>query len=296
MTSPDVYIAVIECKLAANPEIKRKVIGQLLEYAAYLWELDYDGLDEGVRLRTGQALADLVGKRVHDPDWDEETFRRTVTATLRSGNFILMIVVDEITPELVRIVRFVNDCGSPSFEFAALEMRRFQGEGAEMLVPRVFGPLLSEKSRPLGEPVEVWDETRFFAELERRHGELAVTAARGLLDWAQRDLQVWWGKGKRTGSFVPLLVHKDVHHQLFAVYTYGVVEIYFQWYVYKPPFDTEEKRLELWEKLNRLEGVNIPRDGLTRRPSFPLKALAEGDNLARFLAIYDWVVAEIKKT
>jgi hypothetical protein len=29
-------IAIIECKLATNPEIKRKVIGQILEYAAYL--------------------------------------------------------------------------------------------------------------------------------------------------------------------------------------------------------------------------------------------------------------------
>lgn len=41
-------IAIIECKLATNPEIKRKVIGQILEYASYLWLCDcmYSGLEQ----------------------------------------------------------------------------------------------------------------------------------------------------------------------------------------------------------------------------------------------------------
>ena len=34
-------IAIVECKLAANPESKRKVVGQILEYGAHLWEMDY---------------------------------------------------------------------------------------------------------------------------------------------------------------------------------------------------------------------------------------------------------------
>src|SRR5713101_6145307 len=32
-------IFIVECKLATNPEIRRKVIGQILEYAAYLWKM-----------------------------------------------------------------------------------------------------------------------------------------------------------------------------------------------------------------------------------------------------------------
>jgi hypothetical protein len=35
-------ITIVECKLAANPEIRRWVIGQTLEYAAALWKLDYE--------------------------------------------------------------------------------------------------------------------------------------------------------------------------------------------------------------------------------------------------------------
>ncbi len=40
--NPDGNIALIECKLASNPEVKRKVIGQILEYGAYLWGMGYE--------------------------------------------------------------------------------------------------------------------------------------------------------------------------------------------------------------------------------------------------------------
>lgn len=33
-------IAVVECKLAANAEAKRKVVGQALSYAACLWQME----------------------------------------------------------------------------------------------------------------------------------------------------------------------------------------------------------------------------------------------------------------
>jgi len=288
-------IAVVECKLASNPEVKRKVIGQVLEYGANLWELSYEELDEGVRLRCGASLAELMESAVQSPEWDEESFRSNVEASLANGNFILMIVVDEINDELARIVRFVNVCGSPSFEFAALEMRRFQAENAEMLVPRVIGPAQSPKSRAKSEPGTQWNEATFFAELQRRQGDEAVLAARGILDWTKK-MQVWWGKGRQTGSFVAYLDHNGRAHQMFAVYTYGVLEIYFYWYTYKPPFDSEEKRIELLHKLNQIQGVNIPKAAINKRPGINLTTLAKDDNLEQFLSIYDWVVEEVLKS
>jgi hypothetical protein len=49
-------VAIIECKLAANQEIKRKVIGQILEYAAYLWQMSYEQIDEKVKEKKGKPL------------------------------------------------------------------------------------------------------------------------------------------------------------------------------------------------------------------------------------------------
>src|ERR1700676_443603 len=38
-------IYLVECKLATNPEIRREVIGQILEYAAFLWQMFYEDFD-----------------------------------------------------------------------------------------------------------------------------------------------------------------------------------------------------------------------------------------------------------
>ncbi len=289
-------IAILECKLASNAEVKRKVIGQVLEYGANLWEKSYEELDQGVRSRNGVSLAEAMQKAIQDPDWDEETFRNNVESALETGNFILIIVVDQINDDLARTVRFLNACSSANFEFAALEMRRFTAENSEMLVPRVFGPSHVIKSKATVKPVKQWDEDSFFEELQDRHGEQAVLVARQILRWGYNNMDIWWGKGKQNGSFVPYLNHKEREHQLFAVYTYGVVETYFYWYKYKPPFDSESKRLELREKLNQIPGVDIPLEGIERRPSISLAALSSTENLEQFLAVYDWVVSEIRRS
>jgi hypothetical protein len=58
--SPLGDIAVVECKLAANAEIKRRVIGQALEYGAYMWGMAYEALDDRVQARRGIATNRLA--------------------------------------------------------------------------------------------------------------------------------------------------------------------------------------------------------------------------------------------
>jgi hypothetical protein len=42
---PNGDITVIECKLKANPEIRRQIVGQVLAYAAGLWGISYEAFD-----------------------------------------------------------------------------------------------------------------------------------------------------------------------------------------------------------------------------------------------------------
>ena len=62
-------IVVVECKLAANVEIKRKVIAQVLEYGAYLWGMSYEDLNQRIFQRTSRNLAELAGGAAGDPEW-----------------------------------------------------------------------------------------------------------------------------------------------------------------------------------------------------------------------------------
>jgi len=140
-----------------------------------------------------------------------------------------------------------------------------------------------------------YKEEVFFLNITSYFGVAEVEVARRLLDWAKKNTRVWWGQVRRDGSFVPYIVTNEKQHTLFAVYTYGSIEIYFQWYLGQPPFDTEEKRLEVLKKLNQIEGIHIPEDGITRRPSIRLGDLVKNDKLGQFLAIFDWMIEEIKK-
>lgn len=107
-------------------------------------------------------------------------------------------------------------------------MRRFKAEAekVEMLVPRVLGPVRTKILSK--QPDRQWDESSYFKELSQHHGEEAVRVTKRILEWAQQKAQVWWGKGRVHGSFVPFIDHKGRRHQLFAVYnTFGFVETFF---------------------------------------------------------------------
>jgi len=149
-------VAIVECKLAKNTQAKREVIGQILDYAAHLWEMSYEDLDERIQTMVGHTLAELVSGHVDQSEWDEEAFRSNVRAALDQGNFILTIAVNEINEELHKIVRYVNSAGTPAFSFAALEMRRFHKAKAEMLVPHVFGQSQASTRKPKPAPHK-WD-------------------------------------------------------------------------------------------------------------------------------------------
>ena len=103
-----------------------------------------------------------------------------------------------------------------------------------------------------------------------------------------------WGTGKQSGSFIPVFNHNGIDHSLFAVYTYGKLETHFQWYLIRPPFQSEALRLEKLTRLNAIPGVSLPQDGITRRPSIPLTSLLEEGRTEALLGVYEWVLEQIR--
>jgi hypothetical protein len=209
----------------------------------------------------------------------------------------LVFVADSIPPELQRIVEFLNVQMDPA-EVVAVEIRQYVGQGRTTLVPRVIGQTAEaqQKKTRRTSAAQQWDEASFFQALGARYGTEGVETARTLLTWGrEKTQQVWWGRGSRNGSFFPLFEHPlGQWHWLFAVWTHGRVEIQFSVMQRKPPFDEETKRLELLERLNALDGVEFAPDVITKQPGIPLSALREPLACQQFLAIFDWVVQEIR--
>jgi len=141
-----------------------------------------------------------------------------------------------------------------------------------------------------------WDEPTFLAEMESRHGPEVAVVAKKLLDWAKSSTsRIWWGRGLKEGSFYPMFSYNGVDHYTFSVWTYGRIDIQFQFMRARPPFDFESKRIELIKRLNLIPNVSLPLDAINRRPSIPLALLKEETTLKLILETFDWVIEEIKR-
>lgn len=294
---------LVEVKRSSDSRIRREVVGQLLDYAAnavVYWPVqEIRTRFEAVCDSRGDDAAALIQQLLDFPDEgppDVDEFWRRVKTHLQAGRVRLVFVADDIPSELRRIVEFLNEQMDPA-EVLAVEVRQYAGQGLQTLVPQVVGQTAEAQQRKSAgsRQKHKWDETSFFAEFEENNGSEETVVARRILAWGKdRATYIWWGEGARTGSFVATVMHEESKHQLFAVYTYGALEIYFQWYQYKAPFSDEGMRRKLLRRLNEIPGIDLPEDVITRRPNIPMSLLTDEAKLRQLLEVFDWVVTEIR--
>jgi hypothetical protein len=211
-----------------------------------------------------------------------------------------VFVADVIPPELRRVVEFLNEQMDPA-EVLALEVKQYLGEGKlRSLVPRLIGRTEQAQQKKAAGDAQVrqWDEQSFFATLADREDSTGAPVARALLDWGNRAMSyVWWGKGKKTPSFVPSLKVGDDEYFPINVsvgYKAPFVEISFG-RMTVPPFDTPEGRARLLKRLAEVPKVKVEDDWIGRFPSIPLTAISEEAALRKFIEVLDWSVQEVKE-
>lgn len=128
-------VLIIETKLASNAEIRRKIIGQILEYAARLWKTDYSTFNAYFEGKSSKSLIDTFSE---EPEFDDETFRTQVELNLRSGRFHLLIAVDEMNDELNGILDFIS-AASSGLRLEALAIRLYTQGTIQVLAPQRYG-------------------------------------------------------------------------------------------------------------------------------------------------------------
>ncbi|MBI4344100.1 MAG: hypothetical protein HY555_00770 [Euryarchaeota archaeon] len=295
----DAIPTLVEVKRSSDTRIRREVVGQMLDYAAnavVYWPVEaihaqFEANCEVRGLDPEQVLNEFLGDKSNP-----EEFWQKAKTNLQAGRVRLVFVADEIPAELRRVVEFLNGQMDPA-EVLAVEIKQYVGKGLKTLVPRLIGQTAEAQQKKSGASGEgrQWDETSFFKELEAKPGAEDAEVARRILEWANNKTdEIWWGKGRRSGSFFPLLNHKGTLHWLISVWTYGSLEVQFQVMKTRPPFDNDSKRLELLRRLNEIPGITIPTDAITRRPKIPLSSLRNATSLSQFLETLDWVLQEIK--
>ncbi len=289
---------LVEVKRASDTRIRREVVGQLLDYAANAtryWSperilQDFQATCKARKRNSDEVLADFLGGS-GSPD----EFWSRVKENLQAGKIRMLFVADEIPRELQRIVEFLNEQMDPA-EVLAVEIKKFAEGTTQALVPKVIGRTSEAVARKQVVPGRQWNEATFFENLSSDHPETAVVARR-LLEWfrAYPVDHVLWGHGSTMGSFVPEVMVDGHKHQLCAVYTYGRIEMYFQWMTQKPPFQERAGIDELREHAERLLQSKVSDEVLHKRPSIALEGFFSNDSFARLTDFFGWIIERIRQ-
>ena len=208
----DATPTLVEVKRGANSEVRRTVVGQMLDYAAHapkVWTVDELRRTFEARDDHEERLADLLRDEAEEPDADE--FWRRVTANLDASRLRLLFVADAIPDELAAVVKFLNE-QMPTIEVLAVEIKQFRGETLQTLVPRVIGRL-EKQGASGGGPRRKLTRELLFEELEDHvHGVatrlLDLADEYGLLTWQSASVTIRAKSAERKRGYPVALIYR----------------------------------------------------------------------------------------
>jgi len=234
---------LVEVKRSSDTRLQREVVGQLLEYAANAmnyWTAEsirrnYEDHCKRINADPEQKIKDTFDFEDIEDYWDK------VKTNLENGKLRLLFVADDIPFELKTLVEFLNE-QMERIEVLAVEIKQYVGGENKTLVPRVIGQTARTQIAKSGQrESRQWDEKSFMNDLEKNDGIDSAEIAQKLLKWSQdKGLKIWWGKGKKDGSFFPFYDIDGNEYSTFSCWTYGRIELQFQWIRTRPPFDDFE--------------------------------------------------------
>ena len=144
LVTPTGDLALIECKLWRNPEARREVVGQILDYAKDMSAWNYQMLDEAISHTKPLVPGDTTKRRLYDlvaaeGDMDEASFHDAVSRNLKRGRFLLLIVGDGIREGVETLTEFLQQYAGFHFTLAIVEVALFElPAGGYIAQPRIL--------------------------------------------------------------------------------------------------------------------------------------------------------------
>ena len=145
LVSPLGDIVLVECKLWRNPQARREVVGQIIDYAKELPRLSYEEFEKALRraepaggAAKTDSLYERTGAGAGAGGLEEAAFIDAVSRNLRRGRFLLLIVGDGIQEGVETIVDFLQQHAGMHFTLALVEVAIFKaGPQGYLVQPRI---------------------------------------------------------------------------------------------------------------------------------------------------------------
>jgi hypothetical protein len=142
MVTPNGDLSIIETKLWRNPDARRKVVAQILDYANELSKWTYEDLQREINKKLGvkgNTLYEIVCKADMDLIISEADFVDAVNRNLSRGKFLLLIIGDGIKEGAAGIAEFLTSAGHLNFTFGMIELTIFKiNEFEKLVIPRTI--------------------------------------------------------------------------------------------------------------------------------------------------------------
>lgn len=132
-------LVIVETKLWRNPEAKREVLAQVIDYAAEVSKWSFAELDEKARKYCHKGVIDIL-QSGFDADTEEVPTENMIAKNLRLGRFLILIVSDHIRSSLVDMLTYVNRYPHLATNVGLVELQCYQtpsSQGEIMIVPSI---------------------------------------------------------------------------------------------------------------------------------------------------------------
>lgn len=130
--SPHGYLTIVETKLWRNPEARRQVVGQIIDYAEAISQWTYEQLESQVRAYNGGRIGSERGivdsiRQIEDADEvKEQAIVDTVSRNLQLGQFLLLVVGDGIRESIEAMVDYIQQTPQLHFTLALVELQVYE--------------------------------------------------------------------------------------------------------------------------------------------------------------------------
>lgn len=209
------FITIGECKLWRNPEARRKVIGQVLDYAKDLAKLNYSKFESEClksRKKANKSLFEIIQE--YYPDIEEQSFIDHVQTNLKKGRFLLTIIGDGIRENMEELANYIHQNGNLNFTLCLIELPIYKNPlGGELIItPRILAKTkeieriiyrLAEREIETSDQEKTISKTIsekvFFERLEKSIGKIKSDELQEFINSLRSELNIIskLGRGKR---------------------------------------------------------------------------------------------------
>lgn len=306
----DAVPTIVEVKRSDNTEIRRKIVGQMMDYVAHAsiyWDATtleerFDETCEELGVSPEETLEGLVGDEEVTDFWDD------VEKNLRSKQIRLVFVADEIPSELKRVVEFLNEA-MQDVEVLAIEVVQYASEEETVFVPRLYGQTEEAKASSSSSPSRtgseyVETEQELYDDLDQKlsQGTISEDVYEAFVDLYKFSKElgddVDIGGAKNANFGLQVRAHQGDYSGSPSVFTANVTGKVKVWPAKRPiKNDNAADAPVSWDPsayddlLSQFQSL----DGVPADNTASFDVLARGDNLEQFMTIVDDFVTHCRK-